>query len=353
MDARSNRNRRRSLAIFAVVWLVLAAGCGGSASGPAVRTRYPEAQYLVATGESSESQAQAEARARAALAAQIRSQIRSVLEDQSRQASRDGVISTESTTRSSIRQEAEFGRMELMRVDEASRRRRGGVYQATVYLDRAEARPVLQADYTAAAELLVREAASLDAVADDDLPGFAAHYALVRQAYAEAEARAMELRAVAGAIPVDFFDLRRIWFGAADQRQRRLDGLRLAVVINPPIPAGDPLDLAALREQVVAAVGDLGLVVRGRTCDDAPYLLVVQPRLWHKGMLGVESRLTFTGHLRDCRAGHRWEINLADPAWVADGARAEEAVRKLQMLVDAASLRPHLVEALADLLPLR
>jgi len=80
---------------------------------------------------------------------------------------------------------------------------------------------------------------------------------------------------------------------------------------------------------------------------------VVQPRLTHRGMLGVVSRLSLMGYLQDCDTGDRWEIDLTDDAWVGEAPRADEAVRKLQKLVDAATLRRHLVEALGDHLPLR
>lgn len=353
---RATRRTTMRAAAVAIICLAgaLAAGCGGGAAGQAaVGRRFPEAEFMVASATSTEGQADAEARARAALAAQIRSRISSVLTSELQEESRDGVSSSMASTRSDIVQEAAFDRMELMRVDEASRRHAGGLHHATVYLSRDEARAVLRTDYTDAAARLAREAAPLTGVPDHDLPGFATRYATVRRAYATVEARAMELRAITGALPAGFVASRDLWYGAEAERMRRLEGLRLAVAVAEPIPAGDPIDRASLRQDVVHALGAAGLAVRGDACADAPYLLVIQPRLWHQGMLGVVSRLSLAGHLQDCRSGDRWEIELMDEAWVSEAARADEAVRKVQKLVDAATLRRHLVEALADHLPLR
>lgn len=346
----------RTLAIAAVVALLglsVLLGCGGSAMRQDPGLRFPEAEFMVATATSAETQDQAEARARAALAAQIRSRIRTVMVNEFREVALDGVSSTTSSTRRDIVQEAAFDRMELIRLDEDSRRHADGLYHATVSLSRAEARTVLGTDYSAATARLAREAAPLAGVPDHDLPGFAARYASVRQAYALVEARAMELRAITGALPAGFFTTRDLWFAAEAERLRRLEYLRLAVTVSPPVPAGDPIDRGALRQDLVEALVAAGVSVRGVACAEASYLLVVQPRLTHRGMLGVVTRLSLMGYLQDCGTGDRWEIDLADDAWVSEAPRAEEAVRKVQRRVDATALRRHLVEALGDHLPLR
>jgi len=349
-------NTARRLIMVVVAFLMgslLLVGCAGTGAGPVVGLRFPDAEFMVASATSPLAQDQAEARARAALAAQIRSRIRTVMVDEFTEESLDGVSTTTSSTHRDIVQEAAFDRMELIQLDAGSGRHADGLYHATVYLSRAEARTVLGADYSAAAARLAREAAPLADVPDHDLPGFAARYAAVREAYAVVEARAMELRAITGALPAGFFATREQWFAAETERTRRLEHLRLALTVSPPVPAGDPFDRGVLRQDLVEALVAAGLSVRGTVCGDAPYLLVVQPRLVHQGMLGVVTRLSLLGYLQDCRTGDRWEIDLRDDAWVSEAPRADEAVRKVQKLVDAAALRRHLVVALGNHLPLR
>lgn len=350
-------SRARRMAMLTAVVLLLGGasqtGCGGAGAVRNLGLQFPEAEFMVATATSPVAADQAEARARAALAAQIRSRIRTVMVDEFREESRDGDSTTSSTTQRDIVQEAAFDRMELIRLDEASRRHANGLHHATVYLSRAEARTVLGADYSAAAARLAREAPPLAGIADDDLPGFAARYAMVRQAYAEVEARAMEIRAIGGSLPAGFFATRDLWFAAEVERSRRMEHLRLAVTVSPPVPAGDPIDRGALRQDLVEALGAAGLSIRGASCTEAPYLLVVQPRLTHQGMLGVVTRLNLMGYLQDCGTGDRWEIDLTDDAWTSEAPRADDAVRKVQKRVDARTLRRHLVEALSDHLPLR
>ena len=353
----THRNCRQAATIVMMVAacsLFLMNGCaggGGMVKHPG--DRYPALEFMVATATSAESMEDAETRARAALAAQIRSQIRSVVADESSQVSRGDDVEFESSTRSVIRQEAAFDHMELFHIDEESRRRAGGRYHAAVYLKRSEARRVLRDDYTVAAERMQREASSLTAVSDHDLPGFAARYGEAQTAWDILHARALEMRAVAGTFPVDYTRLRDQWLQVERERHRRIDGLELAVVVLPCIPTGDPLNHNAVREKMMQALDAMGLVVRGRDCGAGQYLLEIQPRFWHRGMAGVVTRLTFAGQLRDCLTGDRWEFNMDDYAWVAEGARAEDAVRKVQELVTAESLRPALAGALQGRLPLR
>lgn len=334
--------------------MLLTSGCAGG--GGVVQhpgDRFPDEQYLVATATSSESIEDAETRARAALAAQIRSQIRSVLDDRTEQVSRNDDIVVETSTSSSIRQETSFDHMELFHADPQSRRQVGDRFHAAVYLERAEAHRVLRDDFEVAGERLRREATSLSAVPDHDLPGFAARFGEARAAWQTVRARALELRAVMGAFPAGYVGLRDHWLDAEAERHRRVDGLELALAVKPCVPAGDPLDSAALREELVQALDEMGLVVRGRACGDSGYLLSFQPRLRHRGMAGVVTSLTLVGELRDCRTGDRWEFTLEDEAWKAEAPRADSATRKLQATVTDASLRPLLADALLGRLPLR
>ena len=340
--------------VTATVLLVLGlAGCGGK---PGVTSlpldRYPEAEYMVAAGTSSESMADAEASARAALAAQIRSRIRSQIRDEARQETRDQVTTYEATTVRTIDQDAAFDRMELFRIDPRSRRERDGLYRAVATMSRSEARRALRADYEAAGEQLDRAVLGLQAVPAGDLPAFAIRFGEVREAFALLDRRALQLRAVTGLLPADYRQQRDLWFAAERERQRRVSGLRLGLAVRPCIPAGDPLDSGVVRLEVLQALAGMGLTVRGEDCGDG-YLLDLQPRLWHVGLTGVVTRLTFGGELRDCRTGDHWDVHLEHERWQAEGTRAEAATRAVAETVDEQTLRAALTDALGGHLPLR
>jgi len=330
------------------------AGCGGQ---PAVRTdpltAYPPDQYLVAEGVSPVGFAEAEQRARSAVAAQIRSTLTSELVSSSRMSVDDEAARYASETDQLVRQDIAFSRAELIRIDPQSRRQIGQEYLVVAVLSRGEANQALRRDFQAAASALNRAADRALAVPAGDLPGLAAAHGEARRSWDVLLQRALELRAITGRYPAGFSDAEARWEALLDRRADQLGGVRLAFDLLPTALAEDRLDTAYLRQQFLRALSDLGLTVRGQTCDQSDYLLELQPRVHYRGLVGVVCRLEFTGHLRECASGHAWDLHLASPELSGEGSSTLRARNAAVAAVSAEILLPLLVAAMAATLPLQ
>ena len=353
LDRRPTERVIRSLTAAAV--LVAAVVMSGCNSAPAVQTApqatYPEAMYLVATGTSPDSFEDAENRARTAIAAQIRSTLASQTTSDIRSDNVDGLESYESSTQQTMRQDTAFSHAELIHVDLASRREKGGNFHVVAYLKRSEAGPVLMRDYEAASAALRRDAGTVDAVAAGDLPGFAAAFGEARESWLLLSQRARELRAVAGRRPATFTQDRRRWDGIMARREQAMQDLRLSFDLLPVIPEGDRLDASYLTQTFTTVLTDLGLSVRGHACGEGEYLLELQPRLHYQGVIGVVCRLDFAGRLVECASGDSWDLQLEHDSFTGEGANTYKARYGAMEAVTVESVTPLLIEALRAMLP--
>ncbi len=354
--ARPGQLRRAQLPTLSLALALLLSpvlGCGGGAGLPPLESAYPQDRYLVGEGTSPNSQAEAEARARSAVAAQIHASLVARTTSATESIWQDGAERYTAATAQRLDQVAAFSRAELIRLDPRSLVRRDGVYRAVAYLPREEASQALRQDYQRSAAEFARRAAAVAGVPADDLPGFAAAYAEARESWQALQRQARELRAVAGAAPADLAREIARWDALQARRQELFGELRVALALQPPRPARDRLDEQYLRQALTAALQDLGLTVRGTSCEDAAYVIDLQPRLHYQGVVGVVCRLELAGLLRECATAHTWDLHLMDPAWTGEGANAHAARNRAAARVTPVTLAPHLLSALAACLPVR
>jgi len=341
--------------VVATAGMLALSGCGGSGGEvhSAPQKVYPDDQYLVAVGTSTESMEDAENRARQAIAAQVRSTLDSQIDTRVNSEIADGFETYTASTSQTMQQQATFSHAELIKVDLESRRERDGVYEVVAYLPRRESGRVLRRDYDAAATALVRQADAVDAVPSGDLPTFAAAYSEANESWTELHQRAMELWAVTGNPPASFRQDQDRWDAVERRRMDFLEGVKVSFSLLDVRPAGDNLDDAYLRQEFGEALTDLGLTIRGDHCGAGDYLVELQPRLHYQGVIGVVCRLDFAGRLVECESGHSWNLHVQDEDFVGEGSNTYAARKGAEAAVNADVLAPLLAEALEESLPVR
>jgi hypothetical protein len=151
---------------------------------------------------------------------------------------------------------------------------------------------------------------------------------------------------------MDFASDRDLWLQIQQRRQALLDGFRVGLRMREPRIVDDGLDEARFVQVFSLALADLGLSVRGQSCDEAEYVLDLQPEVTYQGIIGMVCRLSFTGQLIECSTGETWDLHLDSDAYTGEGSREGIARHKAEETVTEATLTPLLAAALCRVLPI-
>ncbi len=307
--------------------------------------RYPEDQYVTAWGVSSVSEREAIHDAKAVVAAAVRSSIDSELLSIMRSESRYGESTDFQRMESRTQIKTHFEHAELIKPVLYTVYKEDGKFNALAVLSRNEAAEALSGPYEKEAIPFRMHAARLDSLTDD-LPRFTQVWAKLKESHGELQAPGAEIRAVAGGKTKAMVLDQVLWERALNLRLDVLGGLNIVVEVKP-IP---DFDEAELRGKIQAAIADLGLGTSVGGCPAGSLVLVVEPRLVWRQVVGKVVQLELPAKISPCGDKIPWtNFSLSDQKIRGEGRRPLE---DLMGQIQVKSISENLYTVLKPYLPI-
>ena len=328
--------------------LLVVVGCASTPSGSgddlrdAAARAYPEARYVTAWGSSPAGFAEAELDARAAVAAQVQSSISATTEVHATAHSRDGAVTDRQSLRSSVTTRTEFQRAELIETPTRFRAEDDSRFRVLAVLDRTEYAAEIRSEYENVA-VTFRSAAAR--VLDDD----------TTDAWGTATTRFDALRALAREHFAVMHHHPTAWTDDLDTHRRLQQWqqsalARTRVGVRVVASSGGP-DATIVERHLREALRRSGLEDTTGDCrNDASIVLTVRPELRWQQLLGSRyCTLRLVGTLDACDPDRRAQDVVIEASDLE--GRGDRPVAALERALDAAVLRPGLMDVLAGVLP--